>query len=112
MDPEARHYQDQLHHANQERMQRFEDKLDELLESSTRVQESTKDLPKLTDRVATLENELNRAKGVMAVLGAIAGLIGAGIGAAFGALFHSLFRKPATDNEADGPAERVGVWTF
>lgn len=93
MDVEARHYQDQLHKANQDRMERFEEKLDVLLESSTRVQEATKDLPKLTDRVATLENELNRAKGAVTVLSAIAGLIGAGVGAAIEALLHALFRK-------------------
>lgn len=93
MDVEARHYQDQLHQANQSRMERLEGKLDELLESSTRVDESTKDLPKLTDRVDVLEKELDRAKGAMAVLSAIAGLIGAGIGAAIEALFHALSRK-------------------
>lgn len=93
MDVEARHYQEQLHNANQVRMQRLEDKLDALIESSTRVQESTKEFPKVSERVAALENELSRAKGAMAVLSAAAGLIGAGIGAAIEALFHSLFRK-------------------
>lgn len=93
MDVEARHYQEQLHNQNQARMQRLEDKLDELLESSTRVQESTKEFPRVTERVAALESELNRAKGAVAVLSAAAGLLGAGIGAAVEALYHSLFRK-------------------
>lgn len=93
MDVEARHYQDQLHQANQERMQRVEEKLDTLLQSSTRVQESTKDLPDLTRRVAALEQDRDRAKGAMSVLSAIAGLIGAGVGAGIEALLHSLFRK-------------------
>lgn len=93
MDAEARHYQDQLHQMNQDRMKRLEDKLDALLESSATVEESTKDLPKLTDRVAKLESDSNRAKGAMAMLSAIAGLIGAGVGAAVEALIHSLFRK-------------------
>lgn len=93
MDAEARHYQDQLHKANQEKMERFGEKLDVLVESSIRVQESTKDLPSLTKRVAALERDSDRAKGAMAALSAVAGLIGAGVGAAIEALLHSFFRK-------------------
>jgi hypothetical protein len=74
-------------------MERVEVKLDALLESSTRVQEQTKDFPRLTERVATLENQLNRAKGAAAMLSAIASLVGAGIGAAVEAVLHALFRK-------------------
>ena len=78
MDIEARHYQDQLHIANQERMSKVESKLDQLLVGMTELKEQIKCIPNVEERVSDLEAERNQRKGAQAVLGLIAGAVGAG----------------------------------
>ena len=93
MDPEARLFQEQLHSQNQKRLENFERKLDRVLVTSIRVEQATKELPGLTERVEALEEDRDRAKGAMAVLGGSAGFVGAGIGAVVEALIHHFFGR-------------------
>ena len=79
MDVEARHYQDQLHQANQERMGRFEDKLDRTLNAVVQIGEAIKCIPSMDERITVLEADKNQRKGALAVLAFLCGLIGAGL---------------------------------
>ena len=79
MDAEARHYQDQLHQANQERMTRFEDKLDRTLNVVVQIGEAIKCIPSMEQRIKDLESERDQRKGAIAVIAFLCGLLGAGI---------------------------------
>jgi hypothetical protein len=79
LDLEARHYQDQLHKANQERMGRIEDKVDRALELMLVVGKSIECIPKIEERIKSLESARDQRLGAMAMLLILSGLIGAGI---------------------------------
>lgn len=79
LDPEARHYQDQLHQANQERMRSFETKLDRTLEAMIAIGKAIECIPDMDQRIDKLEADRQQRKGAMAVLAFLCGLVGAGI---------------------------------
>ena len=93
MDPEARQYQDQLHQVNQERMRRFENKLDQALKILSSVASDVENVPELEKRVKALEEDKSFRKGVMAAIAFLGTLIGASLSEAFKALFHHLIGK-------------------
>ena len=63
MDIEARQYENQLHQANQERMGRFEDKLDRTLKVVVEIGEAIKCIPAMEQRIKDLESERDQRKG-------------------------------------------------
>ena len=80
MDAEARHYQDQLHKVNQDRMDRIEGKLDRTLEAMLQIGEAIKCVPDMEKRIKELESDRDQRKGAIALLSLVCGLLGAGIG--------------------------------
>jgi hypothetical protein len=79
LDAEARHYQDQLHKVNQDRMDRIEGKLDRTLEAMLQIGEAIKIVPEMDKRIKALESERDQRKGALALLSVGCGLLGAGI---------------------------------
>ncbi len=79
MDLDARLYQDQLHKLNSERMDRFECKMDKVLEVIASVGEIIKRIPSMDDRIKELESERDQRKGAIAILAFLSGLVGAAL---------------------------------
>ena len=72
-------YQNQLHEANQKRMEGFDKKLDRLLASNSEISVAVKRIPDMDERITDLESESNQRKGAQAILALIAGAVGAGL---------------------------------
>jgi hypothetical protein len=93
MDQAALQFQEQLHKQNQERFQRMEDLQIEQVATLARIEENTKQIPQLTQRVSDLERVRDRMTGALAAVGTLAALLGAVLGAALTELVHWIGQK-------------------